>query len=303
VVFIALGVLSSLHDLPNYHWHFSPGWLLLSIFCFVMFEASHMELWRRTLRALHGEIAAPRAWAIWAVSLLARYVPTQLLMVVARVALSEREGVPRRICLASIAYEGIFAVSTAVALSMGFVIGLPQLAHTPERWAALLVPVALLVALHPRVFGRLAHVLLRRFGSEPLPDTIPFGRVLALAAGYLISFVVAGFGVYAFARSLHGIAPHHLPLLVTAFAVGYSGAAVAFFIPGGLGVREGGMASVLDTALPLSTAVAAAIGVRLIQTALELLYAGLAEFAARRFEAADLRKASASTSESGVPIS
>jgi hypothetical protein len=217
------------------------------------------------------------------VSLLALYVPTQLLMVVARCALSEREGVPRRICLASIAYEGIFAVSSAVTVSMGFVIGYW---HTPVRWAALLVPVGLLLALHPRVFGRVAHVVLRRFGSEPLPETLPFGRVLLIAAGYVVSFVVAGFGVYAFARSLHPIAPHHIPLLMTAFAVGYTGAAVAFFIPGGLGVREGGMVTVLDTALPFSVALAAAIGVRLIQTALELIYAGLAELYARRSESA-----------------
>ena len=74
--------------------------------------------------------------------------------------------------------------------------------------------------------------------------------------------------------------------MLTAYAVGYCGAVVAFFIPGGLGVREGATASVLDTALPFSAAVTAAVGVRLMQTAIELLYAGLAELVARRVEAA-----------------
>ena len=285
LVFIALAVLSQVHKLSRYHWHFSPGWLVLSVLAFIAFEAMHMELWRRMLRALHGHIAAPRAWAIWAVSLLARYVPTQLLMVISRVALSEREGVPRRVCLASIAYEFFLAVGSAIGLSVAFVIGLPALAHTLARWLTLLVPLAMLVAVHPRVFGRVARILLRRLGSEPLPVTLSFPRVLTFAAGYLCSFVVAGFGVYAFARSLHAIAASHLPLMLTSYAVGYASAVVAFFIPGGLGVRDGATASVLDTALPLSAAVAGAVGVRLVQTALELLYAGVAEFAARRFEA------------------
>jgi hypothetical protein len=289
-VFIGLAVLSQVHRLPSYHWHFSPGWLVLSVLAFIVFQAMHMELWRRILLALHGYIPAPRAWAIWSVSLLARYVPSQLLMVVSRVALAEREGVPRRICLASIAYEFFLAVGSAIGLSMAFVIGLPRLSHTPERWLLLVVPVAMLIAVHPRVFSRVAKILLRRFGSEPLPETLAFPHVLGFAAGYVISFVIAGFGAYAFARSLHAIAASHIPLMLTSYAVGYSGAVVAFFIPGGLGVRDGATASVLDTALPLSAAVAAAIGVRLVQTAIELIYAGVSEVAARRFEASDARK-------------
>ncbi len=285
-VFVGIEVLSQVHHLPSYHWRFRPGWLALAFVCFMLFEAVQAELWRRILRALHGDILAQRAWAIWCVSLLARYVPTQLLMVLSRVALCEREDVPRRISLASIAYEFFLVVGAAVALSVAFVIGLPQLAHTPARWLLLAGPLALLVAVHPRVFGRVAMIILRRVGSEPLPETIPFARCLAFAAGYAVSFVVAGFGVYAFARSLHTIAPSHIPLMLTAYAVGYCGAVVAFFIPGGLGVREGATASVLDTALPFSAAVTAAVGVRLMQTAIELLYAGLAELVARRVEAA-----------------
>jgi glycosyltransferase 2 family protein len=284
VVFIGLGVLSQVHKLPNYHWHFSPGWLVLSVVAFIVFQAMHMELWRRILLALHGEISAPRAWSIWAVSLLARYVPTQLLMVISRVALTERQGVPRRICLASIAYEAFLAIASATALSIAFVIGLPALHDQPERWLLLLVPVGMVIAVHPRVFSRVSQVILRRFGGEQLPETLPFHRVLLFGAGYFISFVIAGFGTYAFARSLHAIGASHLPLMLTSYAVGYSGAVLAFVIPGGLGVRDGATASVLDVALPLSSAVAAAIGVRLVQTALELSFAAVAEVAARRFE-------------------
>jgi glycosyltransferase 2 family protein len=303
LVFIGLAVLSQVHRLSNYNWHFSAAWLVLSVLGFLAFEAMHMELWRRILAALHGRIRPPRAWAIWTVSLLARYVPTQLLMVVSRVALSEREGVPRRVCLASIAYEFFLAVGSAIGLSCAFVIDLPSLAHTPARWLLLLVPAAMLVAVHPHVFGRVAQVLLRRLGSEPLPEALPFPRVLAFAGGYVCSFVVAGFAVYAFARSLHALAPSHLPLLLTSYAVGYAGSVVAFFVPGGLGVRDTATAAVLDTALPLSAAVAAAIGVRLLQTAVELLYAGVAEFAARRFEAArEVMLSDEPSEEPRVPI-
>jgi hypothetical protein len=303
IVFIVVGVLSQVHRLPHIQWHFSAGWLALSLVSFIVFQASQPELWRRIFRSLHGGLSAPRAWAIWCVSLLARYVPTQLLMVVSRIALAERQGEERRITAASIVYEFFFAVGAAIALSTAFVIGLPKLEHTPARWILIAVPVAMLIAMHPRVFGRVAMIVLRRLGREPLPETLPFAKVVAYAACYLVAFVIEGFAVYAFARSLHSIEPGHEALLLTSYAVGYAGSVLAFFIPGGLGVREGATVAVLSVAMPVRAAVAAAVGVRLLQTALELIYAGLAEFWARRHEASDLKNSSVSRSESGVPIS
>jgi uncharacterized membrane protein YbhN (UPF0104 family) len=303
IAFIVIAILSQVSRLPKIHWHFSPGWLVLSLIAFIAFQASQPELWRRIFRSLHGSLSAPRAWAIWCVSLLARYVPTQLLMVLSRIALAERQGVKRAVCAASIVYEFFIAVGSAIALATAFVIGLPRLEHTPLRWALLLVPIAMVIAMHPRVFGRVAMMLLRRLGRDPLPETLPFTKVLGYALLYLAAFIVEGFAVYAFARSLHPVKPGHVPILLTSYAVGYAGSVAAFFIPGGLGVRDGATAAVLSVAMPVRVAVAAAIGVRLIQTALELVSAALAEVWARRHEAVDARNSSVSRSESGVPIS
>jgi uncharacterized membrane protein YbhN (UPF0104 family) len=145
-------------------------------------------------------------------------------------------------------------------------------------------------------------IVLRRLGREPLPETLPLAKVLGYALLYTLAFIVEGFAVYAFARSLHPVEPGHVPILLTSYAVGYAGSVAAFFIPGGLGVRDGATAAVLSVAMPVRVAVAAAIGVRLIQTALELLFAAFAEMWARRHES-ELRNSSVSRSESGVPIS
>ncbi len=286
IVFLVVGILSQVHDLPSIKWHFKPGWLAVSLVAFLFFQASQPELWRRVFRSLHGHLPAPRAWAIWCVSLLARYVPTQLLMVLSRIALAERQGARRDVCAASIVYEFFFAVGSAIALSTAFVIGLPSLSATPVRWLLIAVPVVMLFAMHPRVFGRVALVVLRRLGREPLPETLPFTKVIGYAVVYVACFLVEGFGVYAFARSLHAVEPGHEALLLTSYAVGYAGSVLAFFIPGGLGAREGATVAVLSVAMPVRVALAVAIGVRLVQSALELVFAAAAEFWARRHEAA-----------------
>ena len=49
------------------------------------------EIWRLILHALGEDISAPRpARSIWGKSLLARYVPTNALMVVGRMVMAER---------------------------------------------------------------------------------------------------------------------------------------------------------------------------------------------------------------------
>ena len=95
-----------------------------------------------------------------------------------------------------------------------------------------------------------------------------------------------------------------MPLIISSWSVGYAGALLAFFIPGGIGVREGAVAAVLSVAMPTSVAIAVAIAVRLAQTGIELAYAGGSVLYARRLpELSDERNAEVSAKESGVPIS
>jgi hypothetical protein len=302
--FLILAVVSQVGKLPKIDWHFSPGWLALSLIGLIAFQGIHAEAWRRILHDLHGDIPARKGWVIWNVSLLARYVPTQLLMVVTRVSMCSREGVPRKVSIASIAYE--FALVTAASFAVaawGFT-ELPALKGDTWRWLVFLVPLVAVVCLHPRIFSHLSGRLLRRLGSDELPRTLSVAMVLRLGTLYIGSFIVVGIGVLCLARSLHSVDPADIPLIVSAWSVGYAAALLAFFVPGGLGVREGAVAAVLAVVLPTGVAIAVAVAVRLAQTGIELLYAGASVLYARRLpELSEARKAEVSASESGVPIS
>jgi uncharacterized membrane protein YbhN (UPF0104 family) len=304
VAFLAVTIISQTNALPSIDWSFSPGWLLLSLVLLVAFQGAHAELWRRILEDLGGHMPARKAWTIFNVGLLARYVPTQVLLVVTRVAMAEREGVPRRVTLASIAYEIAMVVAASVVVGAFGLTALPALRGEPWRWAVLLIPVAALVCLHPRVFSHAAGIILRRIGADRLPTTLSFVTVLRLFVLYVLSFVVAGLGVFCFVRSLHTVAAGDVVVAVSAWSVGYAASVLLFFVPGGLGVRDGAMATVLATVVPTAVAVAAAVALRLIQTGIELLYAGASVLYARRLpELHDDRKAEVSRSEAGVPIS
>ena len=59
-------------------------------------------------------------------------------MVVGRMVMAEKEGVPKRVTLASIVYELVLGFGTAVMVGAYFVIQLPELEHQPARYAVLL---------------------------------------------------------------------------------------------------------------------------------------------------------------------
>jgi hypothetical protein len=303
VVFLVLAVIAEVGHLPKIDWSFDFWWLVPAFVALVIFQGIHAETWRRILHHLHGDIPARKGWVIWNVSLLARYVPTQVMLAVTRVGMAEREGVPKRVTISSIVYEVALVTAASIVVAAWGIMSLPDIKNSPWRFAILLVPVVALACLHPGPFSHVSTHLLHRFKTEKLERTLPFRTVLLFAGVYVVSFLMTGIGVLCIARSLHSIDAGDIPVVLSAWSVGYAGALVAFFVPGGLGVRDGAMAAVLAIALPTGVAIAVAVVTRLAQTGVELLYAGASVLYARRMPELAERNAEVSAKESGVPIS
>jgi glycosyltransferase 2 family protein len=264
---------------------FHAGWLVLSVAGFAAFQVAQMELWRLQMHALGHDVPRARSYAVWSVSTVARYVPTSMLMPTLRVALAQRAGIPKRITLASLVYEGALALAGAVMVAAYFLIELPALQDRSARWLILALPVLALVALHPRLFGPWTAFALRRAGRPPLPLTLPAPRLLLLATMYAGSFVLAGASLYALTQALYPVGASDLPQILGAFAIGFSASVLAFVLPGGLGAREVALVAALSPAMPAPVALAIAIASRLVQLAIEVVLAGLTPVIAARADA------------------
>ncbi len=280
---LAGAIVAESGRIASIDWRFSPGWLALCLLSLLVFQFLHIEIWRLMLRSLGGDIEPRRARAIWSATLLARYVPTSMLMAVGRVALSEREGVSKRVTLASVVYEFALTFITALALAVYLVLKLDWFdAHQFVRYLAIALPVVGLICLHPAIFHRVADYLFKRMGRDPLPLSLGFGRVLEFAVMYVVSFIVAGCSVLAMAHALHPLGGGDTAFAIASYGLGYVAGVLAFVIPGSLGAREAGVALGLSAVLPGAVAVAVAIAVRLLQMGVEVLYAVVTPLLARR---------------------
>jgi hypothetical protein len=279
---VAFAIVALAGDLPDVDWNVHPWAVALAIGSLLALLLCSAGIWRRLLGALGPKLEPRRSRAIWFTSALGRYVPTGLLLPVLRIAMSEREGAPKRICLASVVYELALSLTAGVAVAAYFVIDLPSLQDEPARWLVIAVPVLALAVLHPRVFHSVADMGLERLGRAPLPLSLPFGRVLEFSALYCGTYVLGGLGLYGIAACVYPVGADDLVVVLGAFAVGNVVSFVAPVLPGGLIAREAGVAVALAPVMPASPALTVAVLSRIIYLALETVLAIVTPILARR---------------------
>jgi hypothetical protein len=276
---LVLAVISQWSQLPSTDLELEPGWAVLAVAGLLLSELYHAALWRIVLHRIGGEIGPVTGLSVWSLSSLGRYLPPGLLMPAVRVAGASAVGVAARVCLASMAYEAAFSLLGAMIVAT---LLLTEVSALTPLVAGLGAALVLVVAVHPRVFGRLCNAALRRLGRDDLPAVLGARTLAPFTLAYAGSFLLVGLSVYATAEALHPLDVSVLPAAVASFSVGFLVSLAAFFVPGGLGVREAGLAGALSLAIPFELALSISVAVRLVQIALELLVAGVSTLLSRR---------------------
>lgn len=278
---VAAAASAAWSNLPDFDWRLRPLWLAGAVLAFTTLHLTHAALWRRLLASLGHRIDVRRSRSIWCTSGLARYTPGSILMPMVRAAMTEPEGVSKRICLASVVYELALLLTGAVVVGAYALVSASSLENQASRYLVLAVPFVALAGLHPAVFRPLADLVLRRLGRDRLPFAMRLPTVVFYAAVYALTWILAGVGIYLLLEGVHPVAPDNVGIVIAAPAVGYVAAALAFMLPAGLGARETALAVVLSAAVPLAVAVAVAVVVRLVQLGVELACAAITPLLAR----------------------
>jgi glycosyltransferase 2 family protein len=279
---VGLAVWGSLTELPEIDWRWEPVSLSLGVLGVGTYLLLNAWLWRRLLHALGPELPPLPAAAIWFTSGLGRFVPTSLLMPTIRMAMAEREGISKRITLVSVVYEIGLSLCGALVVGAYFIVDLPDLQGDPARFLAIGLPILGLLALHPRIFHRVASRALERFGRSGIPQALSSRRVLEFLTLYALVYILAGLSLYALGQSVYPMGSDDIVTVLGAFAVGTAIGIIAFVVPGGLVAREAGLAVALSPIMPTASAIAIAVLSRVVQIAMEALFATLTQVEVRR---------------------
>jgi glycosyltransferase 2 family protein len=273
------------------HWHdvstlkiTAAGWACLTIATGVTLFA-HLwtgMVWGWILRELGQPISPIWAAQAYLKTNIAKYLPSNLLHLYGRTMAAKDQGVPLIVASLSVLLD------TMLMAAAGFILGLFCI---PQNWLGVTVLgiVCILTVLHPRLLVPLLNRLSASLRStegrgDLLPQQLIKRYPLRPLLGELIFVTLRGFGFVLTIAALMPIAMESVPSLISIYGVGWVLGFITPGAPGGLGIFELTVSTLLTqpdilhgaSNLPVGIAISAVAVHRLVSTLAEAIGAFLA---------------------------
>jgi len=255
-----------------------PGLLLAMVFYFLAM-CSGWVFWRLVLRRMDQPVGWYDSFRGFFYSQLAKYIPGKAMVVVVRSAVVSGPRVRPAIAAVSVFVETLTWLFVASALAL---VTTQWMSNGRAGWrlAAAILFVTTGILTCPPVFRRVVRLFFGaryREAGDAIQRGISFSTQLRgwllMLPGWLFNAISLWFVL----RALPGMNPEvqHLGVCLATVSLATVIGFVSF-LPGGLGVRELVMIPILGPAFGPSQAIAAAVVMRIVGIASELMAAGLA---------------------------
>ncbi|MEO7363565.1 MAG: lysylphosphatidylglycerol synthase domain-containing protein [Gemmatimonadaceae bacterium] len=243
-----------------------PSWpLLLGASAIVMLTyAALIQSWRVLIAGEGSSLRFVAAARIWFIANLGRYIPGKVWSIAALNVMAAREGVP------GTAAAGAAVLGTLINIGAGFGVislsGSRLMAGLDPvfRWASVICSVIFVMGVIalPWILPPTAAWAARRFGKTVPPVRLPAQNLLASVTINVLSWFCYGWAFMVFSHAVMPGVTGTLAQFTGVWTASYTLGYLAFFAPGGIGVREItmgaamvglGMASASDAALIAGT--------------------------------------------------
>ena len=272
---VTFALISSWDDVSPYLSELSLRGVSAAVALALLAPVFTMLGWRTMLTDLGSRLPVAPAAGVFFVGQLGKYVPGSIWAVLAQAEMGARLGVPRR----RVGIVGLLAL--AFALLTGGAIGLPALPILLGRtevggYAVVAVVVLLAVLCYPPLLNWGIRLGLRILRRDPLEHDLAGRAIVTTLAWFTLAWVVSGSAVLAIALDISGspLSGDLVLMAVCGFAMASAFGMVSVFFPAGLGIRDGVLALVLATSMPLAAAAAVAVVARFITIVVDVVAAG-----------------------------
>ena len=280
VVAVVWGVARNWTEISQDLQRVSIGALLLSFVPAALGTWLTMVGWRVILADLGSPLHLAPAGGVFFVGQLGKYLPGSVWTVLVQADMASHLHVPRR----RTGVTGLVTIGLSVLT--GLLVGLPALPLLLQRsagssgWLLLAVPL-FVVLVWPALLNRLIAWGLRVLRREPLEETLSTRAILTTVGLYALAWVLFGVHILVLALAVGGGTGVTLASL-TGYALAGSLGMLTVILPAGLGARDGILAIVLASAMPLSAGTAVALVSRFVVTLVDVLAAAAGWAYARR---------------------
>lgn len=237
------------------------------------------KIWQLILRDLAEKLTYYQCMRICSYANLGRYMPGKVWMVMGKIYLCEKEGIPIIKAGCSIYIELITTIIASVILSYIAILQYIPFAFLQTPFLAVGFFAILCALLHPKVLEKSINLGFKMI-KRPKKVFIPFSflTILKFIVLYEIAWLLNGISLYFLVSSLHIVSNHNIFVFSGFIAAAWVMGLISIFSPSGLGVREGVLTYLLSHLVPTPIAVAVSLLSRFLFTIAEMGIAGLSFF-------------------------
>lgn len=242
-------------EISRYQWTVRYELLVLSIICLVINLTISTYVWKKILSFFYVSLSFYQSYKIMSVSEMGKYIPGKVWRYLGQIYLGQKAGLPRSITFFSMV---LLFVAYNLAGILVFIFSLLFWQRfSPFLISALmfLFIVISLAIFYPPILNKVLKISFRLFKKEALAVKTGFGQILKTLLILIIDWIIFGIGVYLLINSFYSINFHQTVILCGIFAISVTSGILSFFVPAGLGVREGVLSYLLGLFIPVSMAI------------------------------------------------
>jgi len=251
------------------------SYLFISILLLFGFFSLRVYCWKMILKKMDIFLSFRKSLKVSFLSMMGRYLPGKVWLILGKIYLSEKEGVPRVKAFTSVVIEIVLEVVASIFFFFFFLFSVTKQPLLSPKVIYLLVLIMIvgLVFLYPGVFYRVINIFLYSLKGEEIKMCICYRDVIQLFIFYSFIILVQGIAFYFFVNAICFVPFDRILGLTGSLAGAGALGTISFFTPSGLGVREGVLALLLSSYIISPIAVLISLLARLWVTLGEVICA------------------------------
>ncbi|MDD3044786.1 MAG: lysylphosphatidylglycerol synthase domain-containing protein [Candidatus Delongbacteria bacterium] len=252
---------------------YDPKYIFLSVITVFVSLIYPVFVWRYLLSSLGERINTLTAMRIWFVSNMGRYIPGKVLQIAGLVYLSAAEGIPKNKAVQSVFYSQLTANVLGILMGSAllfFKSGSNDYLNGYQITAVLLTVFLILLKM-PAFFSGSVNFFLRKMGKQTIGKELPAKNYLIYILLQTANWFLMSFAFVLLANSYTSVKLWNDPQILFILPISWTLGLLAFFAPGGIGVRESVMTYWLADIMPVEFALVLPWVYRIIVTFSEVV--------------------------------
>ncbi len=278
--FLGKSLVLNWQEVSVYKFSFNYYYLILSFLLFWLHIFCLSLVWKKLIKKIEPQfgISNIEAVRVYILSEFGKYVPGQVWAIACRTYLGQKYGVSKKNLLIGSLLDAGLLLLAIITLGLLFLI----ISFNNISWYLYIASFGILliglVLIHPKVFYPIFNFILRKLRNTEIDSSIflSYSTILLIVVYYVGVVFIAAIAFIFLIMSITSVNISDMAGIIAAFCLANGLGVAALFVPSGLGVREGVMATLLKSYFPFSIAILISLLARVWTTVNEVLFAVLA---------------------------